>query len=106
MYAVIMADGRQYRVQKDSYLLVEKQDNELGSELEFTNVLLVSNGEKVFIGEPYVKNCTVKATIEAHGRHKKIKILKFKRRKHHMKHLGHRQSFTKIKINDIHFEGK
>ncbi len=101
MYAVIVAGGKQYRVQKNSYILVEKQDKELGSVIDFTNILLASNGEKVFIGEPYIPNCTVKATVEAHGRHDKIKILKFKRRKHHMKHMGHRQWFTKLKINEI-----
>ena len=103
MYAVIVAGGKQYRVQKDSHILVEKQDGEPGSQLKFNNVLLASNGEKVFIGEPYLQNCIVEAVVEAHGRHKKINILKFKRRKHHMKHMGHRQWFTKLKINNINF---
>lgn len=103
MYAVITAGGKQYRVQENHCILVEKQEGDLGSQLEFTNILLASNGEQVFIGEPYLKNCIVKATIEGHGKHDKIKILKFKRRKHHMKHMGHRQLFTKIKINVIHF---
>lgn len=104
MYAVMVASGKQYRVQKDGYILVEKQNNEIGSSLEFTDILLVANGEQIFIGEPYLKNCTISATVEAHGRHKKIKILKFKRRKHHMKHMGHRQWFTKLKINEINFK--
>lgn len=104
MYAVMVADGRQYRVQENSYILVEKQTGEVGSSLEFHNVLLVANGSEVFVGAPYIKNCTINATIEAHGRHKKIKILKFKRRKHHMKRMGHRQSFTKIKINQINLK--
>ena len=101
MYAVIVAGGKQYKVQKDSYILVEKQENELGSQIKFNNVLLASSGEKVFIGAPYLQNCSVSAIVEAHGRHKKINILKFKRRKHHMKHMGHRQWFTKLKISDI-----
>ncbi|MGD0465172.1 MAG: 50S ribosomal protein L21 [Gammaproteobacteria bacterium] len=103
MYAVIIAGGKQYTVEKDSCILVEKQDGELGSQLKFTNVLLASNGEKVFIGQPYLQNCTVEAVVEAHGRRKKINILKFKRRKHHMKRMGHRQWFTKVKINNINF---
>lgn len=103
MYAVIIAGGKQYRVKKDQNLLIEKQDIDLGSQLEFNNILLAYNGEKVLVGDPYVKNCLVTAVIEAHGKHDKIKILKFKRRKHHMKRMGHRQLFTKIKINNINF---
>jgi large subunit ribosomal protein L21 len=104
MYAVMVAGGKQYRVQQGSYILVEKQASELGDTVEFKNVLLLSTAEQVFIGKPYLDNCTVKATVEAHGRHKKINILKFKRRKHHMKRMGHRQSFTKLKISDINFK--
>ena len=103
VYAVIVADGKQYRVKKNNALLLEKQDAEVGSQIEFNNVLLLSNGEQLVIGEPYVSNCKVKATVEAHGKGDKIKILKFKRRKHHMKKIGHRQMFTKIIINDICF---
>ena len=103
MDAVIIAGGKQYKVQKNHFVLVEKQNVELGGQIEFTNVLLASDGEKSFVGEPYLKNCTVKATVEAHGKHDKIKILKFRRRKHHMKRMGHRQLFTKLRINDIHF---
>lgn len=104
MYAVMVTDGKQYRVQENGYVLVEKQPGEVGASLEFDNVLLVANGSQVFVGEPYIKNCTINATIEAHGRHKKIKILKFKRRKHHMKRMGHRQWFTKIRINQINLK--
>jgi large subunit ribosomal protein L21 len=103
MYVVIVAGGKQYRVEQNSSILIEKQEQEIGSKLEFSQVLLASNGEQVFIGDPIVNNCIVKATVESHGKHDKVKILKFKRRKHHMKRMGHRQLFTKVKIDEISF---
>jgi len=61
----------------------------------------VVNGEKVNIGAPVVAGAKVTAEVVTHGRHKKVKILKFKRRKHHMKQMGHRQWFTEVKITGI-----
>lgn len=101
MYAVIMSGGKQYKVKENQRICIEKQDIELNGYLEFKNVLLVGNQEQVLVGKPYVKDCTVTAVVESFGKHKKVKILKFKRRKHHMKRMGHRQLFTKIKINSI-----
>lgn len=103
MYAVIVAGGKQYKVEKGQNLLIEKQDKDLGSQLEFNNVLLAHDGDKVFVGDPYLKNCLVTAVVESHGKHDKVRILKFKRRKHHMKRMGHRQLFTKVKIDNINF---
>ena len=100
-YAIIKTGGKQYRVQEGQTLKVEKLAIEAGSAVEFDEVLLVSNGDDVKVGAPVVEGAKVTAEVVAHGRHKKVKILKFKRRKHHMKQMGHRQWFTELKITGI-----
>ena len=101
MYAVIASGGKQYRVQEGQTLKLEKIEVEAGANIDFDQVLLVAEGDKVSIGEPVVKGAKVTAEVVSHGRHKKVKILKFKRRKHHMKQMVHRQWFTEVKITGI-----
>ncbi|MFY0665418.1 MAG: 50S ribosomal protein L21 [Natronospirillum sp.] len=101
MYAVIKSGGKQYRVKEGQLLRLEKIELEAGATVNFEEVLLVGNGDDVKIGEPLVKGATVTAEVIAQGRHKKVNILKFKRRKHHMKRMGHRQWFTEVKITGI-----
>ena len=101
MYAVIASGGKQYRVQEGMTLKLEKIEAEVGKKINFDKVLLVADGETINIGEPLVKGAKVSAEIVSQGRHKKVKILKFKRRKHHMKQMGHRQWFTEVKITGI-----
>lgn len=101
MYAVIISGGKQYRVQEGQYLNVEKIELETGATVEFDQVLMVGEGESVKIGAPFVAGCKVTAVIEDQGRADKIRIIKMKRRKHHMKHQGHRQWYTKIRITNI-----
>ncbi|WP_210395828.1 50S ribosomal protein L21 [Motiliproteus sediminis] len=101
MYAVIVSGGKQHRVSEGETLKVEKLAAEAGSTVEFDKVLLVANGEEIKIGAPVVDGAKVSAEIVAHGRGKKVRIMKFKRRKHHMKQMGHRQWFTEIKITGI-----
>lgn len=101
MYAVIKTGGKQYRVSEGDVLKVEKLDVEQGSTIDFDEVLMVANGDDIKIGAPIVEGSKVSATIEEHGRGKKIDIIKFKRRKHHMKRMGHRQAYTKLKITGI-----
>ncbi len=101
MYAVIVSGGKQYRVSEGDKLKLEKIEAETGASIDFEKVLLVVDGEKVNVGAPEVKGAKVTAEVVAHGRHKKVKILKFKRRKHHMKQMGHRQWFTEVKITGI-----
>lgn len=101
MYAVIVAGGKQYRVQEGMTLKLEKIEVEVGKSVNFDQVLLVADGDKISIGEPVVKGAMVKAEILSQGRHKKVKIMKFKRRKHSMKQMGHRQWFTEVKITSI-----
>ena len=101
MYAVIATGGKQYRVQKGDQIKVEMLDGDPGSKVEFDQVLLLADGEKVTIGTPFVKGSKVTGEVEAQARAKKIEIIKFKRRKHHMKRMGHRQYYTQVKITGI-----
>ncbi|MDH3560354.1 MAG: 50S ribosomal protein L21 [Gammaproteobacteria bacterium] len=101
MYAVIKTGGKQYRVSQGETLQVEKLDAGEGDSIEFNQVLMVGEGEDVKIGTPYVDGSRVTARVKAHGRGKKINIIKFRRRKHHMKRMGHRQDFTEVEITGI-----
>ncbi|HAF87360.1 MAG: 50S ribosomal protein L21 [Legionellaceae bacterium] len=98
MYAVIKSGGKQYRVKEGDTLKLEMLSGDVGSELTFNEVLLLADGDTITCGTPLVENALVRAEILAHGRHKKIKIIKFRRRKHHMKRMGHRQYYTQVKI--------
>lgn len=101
MYAVVVTGGKQYRVEEGQTLKVEKLEVATGEKLELERVLMIGNGDDVKIGAPVVEGAKVTAEVVDHGRHKKVKIMKFKRRKHHMKQMGHRQWFTEIKITSI-----
>jgi large subunit ribosomal protein L21 len=101
MYAVFATGGKQYRAVTGDILKIEKLDAEKGATVELDQVLMVGEGEDVKVGSPYLKGGKVTATIVEHGRGEKIHILKFKRRKHHMKRMGHRQDFTRIEITGI-----
>src|SRR5690554_8115008 len=101
MYAVIVSGGKQHRVKEGETLKLEKIEVETNTTVKFDQVLLVSNGDDVKVGTPVVAGAKVTAEVVSHGRHKKIKIIKFRRRKHHMKQQGHRQWFTEVKITGI-----
>ncbi|MEK9714107.1 MAG: 50S ribosomal protein L21 [Thalassolituus sp.] len=101
MYAVVVTGGKQYRVEEGQTLKVEKLEVATGEKVEIEKVLLIGNGDDVKIGAPVVEGAKVTAEVVTHGRHKKVKIMKFKRRKHHMKQMGHRQWFTELKITSI-----
>jgi len=101
MYAVIQTGGKQYRVSQGTTLKVEKITADEGSSIDLDKVLMVADGDDVKIGAPYVEGGKVTATVVSHGRGKKVHIIKFKRRKHHMKRQGHRQSYTELEITGI-----
>lgn len=103
MNAVIKSGGKQYRVAEGQTLKLEKLSNTdtLGDKVTFDEVLLISNGDDVKLGTPTVKGAKVNAEIVGLGRHKKVEIIKFKRRKHHMRRMGHRQYYTEVKITGI-----
>ena len=101
MYAVIKSGGKQHRVIEGETLKVEKIEVATGDTIQFDEVLLVAAGDDINIGTPYVAGAAVKAEIIAHGRGDKVRIIKFRRRKHSMTRQGHRQWFTEIKITEI-----
>ena len=101
MYAVIKSGGKQHRVVEGETLKLEKIEVATGETIEFDQVLMVGEGSDVRIGAPILEGATVTAEVIEQGRHKKIKIMKFKRRKHHMKQAGHRQWYTEVKITAI-----
>ena len=101
MYAVIKTGGKQYRVEEGDLLKVEKIEKGTGESIEFDQVLLVADGDKVSVGQPLLDGAKVTAEVVEQGRHQKIKIVKFRRRKHSRKQQGHRQWFTAVKITGI-----
>jgi len=101
MYAVIRSGGKQYRVSPGQTLKIEKLPGNAGEPIKFDEVLLIGDGEKAQMGSPLIANAVVTAEVVQQGRGKKIRIIKLKRRKHHLKHQGHRQYFTAVKVTDI-----
>jgi large subunit ribosomal protein L21 len=101
MYAVIASGGKQHRVEEGEVLRLEKIEVATGETVDFDQVLLVANGDDVKIGEPLVEGAKVSAEVVSHGRAEKVKIIKFRRRKHSMKRQGHRQWYTEVKITGI-----
>ncbi len=102
MYAVIKTGGKQYRVAEGQILRVEKIENaDEGSNVEFSEVLLVGKEGETVVGSPLVSGAKVVAEVRKQGRGRKIEIIKFRRRKHSRKHQGHRQHFTEIKVTSI-----
>ena len=101
MYAVIKTGGKQYRVMQGEVLRVELLDAEVDSTVRFDQVLLVGEGESIQVGAPLVAGAVVSAKVRAHGRADKVRIVKFRRRKHHRKQMGHRQHYTEVEITGI-----
>ncbi len=101
MYAVIKTGGKQYRVTNGDTIKVEKIDIEEGSNIDIDQVLMVTDGDDVKVGAPFVEGGKVLATVMKHGRGKKIKIVKFRRRKHSRTQMGHRQWYTELQITGI-----
>ncbi len=101
MYAVVTTGGKQYKVEKGETLKIEKIPGEIGSQIDFDQILMVSDGDRVEIGQPLVENAVVHGHIVEQGKHKKILVFKYKRRKRYRRKQGHRQQFTAVRIDDI-----
>jgi large subunit ribosomal protein L21 len=101
MYAVIATGGKQYRVENGTVLQIEKLEAEPGSTIEFGEVLLIGDGDKINVGAPLLKGAKVSATDEKHGKGEKKVIVKFRRRKHYLRQGTHRQHYTQVKITGI-----
>ena len=101
-YAIIASGGKQHKVQVGQRTKLEKLNLFEGDELSFDKVLMIKTGDQpALIGKPYVEGASVGAKVVRQGRGKKIRIIHFKRRKHHLKRMGHRQYFTEVLISSL-----
>lgn len=101
MYAVVRSGGKQYKLSPGEIVRVETLDQDVGSSVEFAQVLAVKNDQEVMIGTPLVQNARVTGTVVQNGRTKKVIVFKYKRKKQYKVTRGHRQQYTDVKINEI-----
>ena len=101
MFAIVEINNKQYKIKQDSVIRIEKIDNKIGETVKYENVLALQEENGITVGNPFIKNTHVIAEIIQQGKDKKIRMIKFNRRKHSMKTQGHRQCFTDIKIKEI-----
>jgi large subunit ribosomal protein L21 len=100
-YAIIRTGGKQYRVEPGKTIRIQSLSGEAGQKVEFTDVVLGSDGNGVRTGVPTLEGAKVTGEIVRHGRGDKIVVFKFKRRKNYARKQGHRQGFTEVRIDDI-----
>ena len=105
MYAVVTSGGKQYKVEEGETLQVEKIAGKVGSPVTFDQVLMISDGTDVNIGQPVLADAVVEGHIVEQGKTKKIIVFKYKRRKRYRRKQGHRQQYTAIKIDRIKAKG-
>ena len=101
MHAVIATGGKQYLVREGDIIKVEKLDAKEGEKIKLDQVLMLEKDGKYIFGQPLIEDSYVEGKILRHDRAKKIVVLKFKPRKRYQKKMGHRQSFSEIKIEQI-----
>jgi large subunit ribosomal protein L21 len=101
IYAIVDVDGCQCRVTADELIRVPLLEAEVGAEVSFDKVMLLSDGKKVEVGTPYVEGKSVKAEVVRHGKDKKVIVFKKKRRKDYRRTVGHRQDFTEVRIKSV-----
>ena len=101
MYAIIETGGKQYKVSEGDVLRVEKLESAEGEAIGFDRVLTVVKNGEVVIGRPLVAGAKVTAQVVEHGKGKKIRVFKYKAKSNYRKRQGHRQPFTKIRIEKI-----
>lgn len=99
MYAIIRTGGKQYKVEAGDEIMVEKLDAEIGSEVSFDVLMLC--GEEIVVGKPVVDGVSAKATVLEHGKGEKVIVFHYKPKKNIRKKQGHRQPYTKVKIESI-----
>jgi large subunit ribosomal protein L21 len=104
VYSIIESGGRQYRAEEGHSFSVERLPYEVGDEVEFDNVLLIANDEQVAVGAPYLPGATVRATIVEQYRGKKILVWKYKPKNRYRRRAGHRQYYTRLRIDEIRFD--
>lgn len=101
MYAIVESGGRQYRAEEGHSFSVEKLPYEVGDQIELEHVLLLANGDGVQVGQPTLAGVSVKATVVEQYRGKKIFVWKYKPKNRYRRRKGHRQSYTRLRIDEI-----
>ena len=101
MFAIIKMGGKQFKVEEDQVIEVEKLNGNVGDPVNIEKVLLLSDGEDVLIGKSIPGSALVKAEIIEHSRGPKIYVFKYKRRKGYRHKIGHKQHYTMLKIKEI-----
>ncbi|HET7292584.1 MAG TPA: 50S ribosomal protein L21 [Vicinamibacteria bacterium] len=101
MYAIVRAGGKQYRVEKGQVLYLESLPAEAGDKVTLGEVLLVSDEAGTRVGVPTLEKAQVTGTVLEHGRGSKVRVFKFKKRKHYRRTRGHRQPYTALRIDAI-----
>ena len=101
MYATIEFKGKQYKAEKDAVLTVDKLDAEKGTKIDIDTVLLVSDGDKISVGTPYVKGAKVTVVVEDTFKDKKVLVFKYKSKKDYHRLIGHRQQYTNVRVESI-----
>ena len=101
MYAIVKAGGKQYRVAQGDTIYVERLETPVGQQVKLEEVLFVADGDNVRLGAPRVAQAAVLGTVVDQGRDHKIRVFKYKKRKHYRRTRGHRQSYTALKIDSI-----
>ncbi|MCD7879679.1 MAG: 50S ribosomal protein L21 [Candidatus Gastranaerophilales bacterium] len=106
MFAIIETGGKQYQVSEGRYVDIEMLENDPDSKVIFENIIMLVNGQKSKIGQPYVKNATVEGTVVKHDKSKKVLVYKQRAKKGYRRKQGHRQNFTRVMIDKIRTSAK
>ncbi len=101
MYAIVRTGGKQYRVEKGDVLRVEKLDGAVGTKVTLEDVLFLGGEGEPRVGSPRLEGVSVAATVVEQDRDAKIRVFKYKKRKHYRRTRGHRQSFTALRIDAV-----
>ena len=101
MYALFEYKGKQYKAEKDSLVQVDKIDAEKGAKIDIDSVLLVSDGDKVSVGTPYVNGAKIEVEVEDSIRDKKVLVYKYKSKKDYHRLIGHREEYTNVRVKNI-----
>ena len=106
MYAIVETGGKQYQVEEGRYVDIEKLEGDVDTKVTFDNIVMIVNGKKSKVGQPYVSGASVEGKILKHDKAKKIIVFKQRPKKGYRKKQGHRQEFTRVMISKIRTSAK
>lgn len=101
MYAIVNINGNQTRVTPDELVVVPRLTGEPGATVTFDQILMVADGDKIKVGQPYVKGASLKVEVVEHFRGPKVRVFKFKRRREYRRRKGHRDERTRLRVTAI-----